>query len=115
MQKELFATDSLVGKILHASWGYNCTLNTFLLALQETKQTVVVKELARELASGDLTAGTERPLLDESSGGPQRVRRTPSKPFRLRKKTDENGNCYFLHREKVFSLWDGKDAYFNSD
>lgn len=114
MQKELFDVGSLVGKILHAQWGYNATNNTFLLVLEETDKTIVAAEIRRELVSGDATAGAERPMLPveehltEFRRGKRRIR--------MHKKTSSiDGSLYFTYDFYVFGIWDGQDKYFNSD
>jgi hypothetical protein len=109
MQADLFHGNSMVGVILHASWGYNATNNTFLVVLEETEKTVVVTELGCERISGDDSSGTEIPATPADINSPAGLR------FRLRKKIASNGIVRFVHRQKVFHAWDGEAAFYRSD
>ena len=102
--------ESLVGKVFHASWGYDATNNTFITVLKETEKTVIVAELKRQQITGDLTAGTERPIPGQLGN-----RVGTKQEFRLHKRYSKDGTLFFQDDYKIFHLWDGKDTYFNGD
>lgn len=104
--------DSLVGKVVHARWGYNCTINTFCIVVRETEHTILLYPLKKELLSGDDTAGSERPIL--IAGNIDYLRNHPD-TFRAQKRLRESGETYFSQRDRIFTLWDGQPHFYNSD
>jgi hypothetical protein len=105
---------SLVGKIIHTSWGYDMTINEYAVIVEETDKTVKCKMLKMSV-SDDNGKGNGRamPILEEES----------EQPFRLHKRQWNGGEIYFKgsypfcngsKRSDCFSLWNGQANYHNT-
>lgn len=107
--------NSLVGKIIHTSWGYDMTINEYAVIVEETDKTVKCKMLQISVVD-DYGKGGGRalPTLKEQEG----------EAFRLHKRAGGAfGGVYFKgsypfcngsKRSDCFSLWNGKANYHNT-
>lgn len=103
----------LVGQVLHARRGYNCTRNEFALVLRETEKTLTVVALKTQRVSGDFMSGTEIPIVPPEAELAQIAKKDMR---RVQKhKPDDRGNPQFWGHDNLWSLWDGNPRYYDSD
>lgn len=96
-------------RIIHGSWGYNSTHNSFALVLKESRHAALVMPIGRKILNHDGYGqrGTEVPSFDNSlphlnADGVIRVRRTQ----------DQYGANYQSDR-RSYGVWDGKPCSFD--
>jgi hypothetical protein len=102
--------NSLVGKIVHATWGYNCTLNDFCLIVKETQRTVLLQQLKTARVSGDATAGAEVPISPTNNPAELPL---GEKPFRAQKKSGRDNALRLWAKGRFYGLWDGEPKHYN--
>ena len=88
------------GAILHATWGYNMTINTFYEIIRRTNKTIYAVEIGKKNIDGSGLSGHEIP--DPS------IREKEVFSGRL------TGGNYVKLDGHYCSLYDGKPAYYNS-
>ncbi len=98
-------TGPLVGWIVVAQGGYNCTSNFFAKIEADFPHEVILRPIGDVVVSGDMTAGSETPS--------ESARVTWTKEARLLASKTDSGR--FKADRKLFSIWDGTPQYFNSD
>lgn len=97
-------TGPLVGKVVVAQGGYNCTRNFFAMVEADFPHETILRPLGSEMVSGDGTAGSE--VASETA----RVLWTQE--ARLLALKEKLG---LWAERKYFKPWDGTPQYFNSD
>lgn len=105
---------SLKGKIIHTSWGYDMTINDYAVIVEETDKTIKCRMLqVSVLNDAGKGNGTSMPTLKET-GAPE---------FRLHKRENRDGSFYFKgsypfcagsKRPGYFTLWNGRANYHNT-
>jgi len=98
-------TGPLVGAIVVAHGGCNCTSNLFAKIEADFPYEVVLRPIGDVVVSGDLTAGSEVPS--------ETARVTWTEEARLLASKSDSGD--FWADRKSFSIWDGTPQYFTSD
>lgn len=105
--------ETLKGKILHTSWGYDMTLNDYCVVVEETPKSVVCKMLAMKVEDdygrGEGKATPILKVLEE-------------KPFRLFIRESKWGKyfkgsypyCNGSKKMGHFNIWDGQPKYHNT-
>jgi hypothetical protein len=98
-------TGTLVGRIVVARGGYNCTQNFFAMVEADFPHEAILRPLGSEMVSGDATAGTEMP----SDNGRVLWAGEAAPLLALREKLG------LWAVRKTFVLWDETPQYSNSD
>lgn len=101
--------ETLKGKILHTSWGYDMTINDYAVVVDETPKSVLCKmvsvKVENDYGRGN---GTAMPTLKEKE----------EKPFRLFKRGNHfKGSypyCNGSMKMGYFNVWDGRPNYHNT-
>lgn len=88
------------GKILHASWGYSMTINTFYEIVKRTNKTVFVVEIGKKNVDGDGWTGHQIPNPD--------VKEKEVLSGRI-----SSGGWVKIDK-KLCRIWDGKPSFYNS-
>lgn len=88
------------GKILHSSWGYSMTINTYYEIVRRTNKTVYVVEIGKKKVDGDGWTGHEIPIPEQKG----------KTVLSGRIKSDKNVSIDGKHCR----IWDGKPSYYNS-
>lgn len=88
------------GAILHASWGYSMTINTYYEIVKRTNKTVYVVEIGKKKVDGDGWTGHEVAVPEQKGKTVYSGRIKPDKSVTIDKK-----HC---------RLWDGSSNYYNS-
>jgi hypothetical protein len=96
-------------RIVHAHTGYGITTNAFALVLKETKHAALLMALPRIEISGDSQMGWERPALDDSV-----LARLAANTVWRAKRNDDGGTISYWDGHRLFHVWDGQAAYFNT-
>ncbi len=96
---------SLVGKIAHANWGHNMTINDFVIVAREAPGGVLLAPIKAQVVKDDGygQVGEELPeftLKDEQNS---------PRVFLARKKDKSQ----FWGRGRLYTLWNGSPQYFN--
>jgi hypothetical protein len=100
-------------KLLHARYGYDCTNNEYGLIVKETKGSALILSLPAKIHTHD-GYGQNGTNLPDING--EFLTKDKLHIFRVKKVFDENNEFkYFYGVGKLFSFWDGKPNYFNSD
>lgn len=103
----------LEGKIFHARWGYNCTINSYAMVIRETKWLTLLVRLPEKIHTHDGYGQNGTNLPDTSLEALVRI--DESCVFRAKKKFDGDKFRALWGGRQSFSLWNGKPNYFNSD
>jgi hypothetical protein len=109
--KEAVMPESMIGKVVHLSWGHNCTINDFCLVVDEAPKTLVLVKLKK--VNDDSThgqEGNEWPVVPDLDKEPLPT----AGRFRATKKEGPPGPCCSYEGNDYY-LWDGKPKWFNSD
>lgn len=88
------------GAILHASWGYSMTINTYYEIVKRTNKTVYVVEIGKKKVDGDGWTGHEVAVPEQKGKTVYSGRIKPDKSVTIDK--------------KYCRLWDGSSNYYNS-
>lgn len=98
-------------RILHTSWGYNSTHNSFAVILKETKHAALVMALPRQTFSDDGYGqrGTEVPLLDATAAGNLRGETV----WRAKRKVSSDGEVSFWDGNHLLHSWNGAPVGFD--
>lgn len=103
------SSDTLEGKIFHASTGYTMVLNEFAMILRESKGAALLIKLPSIKVSGDVFQGYEIPNTDSVA----LERLDAEDVFRAKKKYRENGELYLWRDQKLYSLWNSEPKYYD--
>ena len=103
----------LEGKIFHARWGYNCTINSYAMVIRETKWLTLLVRLSEKIHTHDGYGQNGTNLPDTSLEALFRI--DESCIFRAKKKFDGDKFRALWGGQQLFFLWNGKPNYFNSD
>jgi Restriction endonuclease len=103
----------LEGKIFHATWGYNCTMNLYAMVIRETKWLALLVKLPEKIHAHDGYHENGTNLPDTSLEVLSRI--DEFCVFRAKKRFDGDKLTHLWGERRSFSLWDGKPNYFNSD
>lgn len=98
-------------RVLHSTWGYNMTHNTFALILKETKHAALLMSLPHRTVTHDGYGqrGTEVPSFGEDAIG----HHTSETVWRAKRTVDESGRIRYWDGERLFSAWNGKPVPFD--
>ncbi|MDC6169553.1 restriction endonuclease [Paucibacter sp. XJ19-41] len=98
-------------RVLHTTWGYNMTHNTFALVLKETKHAALLMSLPRRTVTHDGYGqrGTEVPSFGEDALGHHRAETV----WRAKRKIHEGGRVSYWDGRHLYSAWDGEPAHFD--
>lgn len=102
--------ETLKGKILHTSWGYDMTINDYCVVIDETPKSILCKMVSAKITDDNgLGNGKAMPTLTELD----------EKPFRLFKRgqDDFRGSypyCSGSKKKGYFSIWNGRPNYHNT-
>jgi Restriction endonuclease len=107
------STKGLEGKIFHATWGYNCTMNSYAMVIRETKWLTLLVSLPEKIYTHDGYRQNGTNLPDTSLEALSRI--DEFCVFRAKKKFNADKLTHLWGKQKLFSLWDGKPNHFNSD
>jgi hypothetical protein len=69
-RKKIVAPKGYVGKVFHASWGYDQTNNEFVKVIKETPKRVTVVKLKTNKTNSGFMSGSESPILNSKVGKP---------------------------------------------
>ncbi len=99
-------SSGLVGKIAHANWGYNMTINDFVIVAREAPGSVLLAPIKTRILKHDGYGqiGEELPEL-----APKKEKDEPS-VFLARKMENPS---QFWGGGKLYRLWNGAPQYFN--
>lgn len=105
-------SDGMIGKIVHANWGYNMILNDFCLVVKETTKAALLVPLPTTTVSHDGygQVGYEIPVIPEeieifTNGEPNYIHA---------KKLEGSGSPSFWGNNlRRYSIWNGEPEYFN--
>lgn len=103
----------LEGKIFHATWGYNCTQNSYAMIVKETKWLALLVRLPKKIHTHDGYGQNGTNLPDTSLEALAKIDELHI--FRAKKQFHEDKFRALWGEQQLFSLWDGKPNYFNSD
>jgi hypothetical protein len=103
----------LEGKIFHATWGYNRTNNEYAVLIKETRWLALLVSIPEKIHTHDGYRQNGTNLPDTSLETLSKIDKFHV--FRAKKKFFEDGSLRLWGENKLFSLWDGKPNYFNSD
>ena len=103
----------LEGKIFHAQWGYNCTINSYAMIVRETKWLALLVALPEKIHTHDGYGQNGTNLPDTSLEALSRIDKFCV--FRAKKRFNADKFAGLWGRRQSCSLWDGKPNYFNSD
>jgi hypothetical protein len=107
------STKGLEGKIFHATKGYNCTRNSYAMVIKETKWLALLVRLPEKIHVHDGYGQNGTNLPDTSLETLSRI--DEFCVFRAKKKFNVDKFTSLWGGQQLFSLWDGKPNYFNSD
>lgn len=98
-------------KVLHATWGYNMTHNTFAVVLKETKHAALLMSLPKRTVTHDGCGqiGTEVPSFGVDALGFHCAETV----FRAERTVDEKGRISYWDGRHLYRAWDGEPARFN--
>jgi hypothetical protein len=98
-------------RVLHTTWGYNATHNTFALVLKETRHAALLMSLPLRTVSQDSYGqrGTQVPSFGEDAFG----HHCAETIWRAKRKVDDTGRVGFWDGKHLFSAWDGEPAHFD--
>jgi len=102
---------TMIGKVLHRHWGYNCSLNDFCLVVDETPRFLVLVKLKKENDSKDGQEGNEWPIVPDLDKEPLPT----SGRFRATRKDESPRRPCCSYEGNGYYLWDGKPKPFNGD
>jgi hypothetical protein len=99
------------GRVLHSSWGYNSTHNSFAVILKETRHAALLMNLPRQNLTDDGYGqrGTEAPLIDASALGFHRA----DTVWRVKKRFWKDGTMSFWDGANLYQPWDGRPVEFD--
>jgi hypothetical protein len=100
----------MIGKVLHRTWGYNCTINDFSLVVDETPKTVVLVKLRKQQKTQDGQDGTEWPIVPDLDKDPLPA----AGRFRATKLHEPDGPIC-SYKDEYYYLWDEKPKLFCGD
>jgi len=103
----------LEGKIFHTTWGYNCTNNSYAIVVKETKWLALLVRIPEKIHTHDGYEQNGTNLPETSLEALSKVDKFHV--FRAKKKFYEDRFAHLWGERQLFSLWDGKPNYFNSD
>lgn len=105
------ARKGLIGKIFHASTGYNIVDNKFVVVLKETKGATLLMTLPTVITSDDGYGqrGYHVPILDGSS----LKNLQKDHVFRAKKNYKDSDEISLWGNREYYTLWDGKPQYFD--
>lgn len=95
----------LVGQIVVAHVGYNTSENAFCRIVADFRHEVVLQPMGRRIIDGDIQVGHEVPA-DGDGAKPRFVA--------FKKVKGDRAELSFWGHRQLWSLWDGKPAYFNA-
>lgn len=98
-------------RVLHSTWGYNSTHNSFAIVLKETRHAALLMSLPRQKLTDDGYGqrGTEVPCIDASALEFHRA----DAVWRAKKRTWEDGTVSFWDGNHLFRAWDGNPVGFD--
>ncbi|MBX5180315.1 restriction endonuclease [Rhizobium lentis] len=98
-------------RVLHSSWGYNSTHNSFAVVLKETRHAALLMSLPRQNLTDDGYGqrGTEAPLIDASALGFHRA----DTVWRVKKRIRKDGTISFWDGNHLYHTWDGDPVEFD--
>lgn len=98
-------------RVLHTTWGYNMTHNSFALVLKETKHAALLMSLPRRTVTHDGYGqrGWEVPLFGEDALRYHRIETV----WRAKRKVDERGRVSYWNGRRLYCAWDGEPAPFD--
>ncbi|HEX7241427.1 MAG TPA: restriction endonuclease [Longimicrobiaceae bacterium] len=102
--------DGLVGRIVHAWWGYNMRINDFRLIVRATKHAVLLAPLGARITTHDgyMQSGFEVPDLPTGRFDPSTLR------VALRSSTSPERDAFWVDK-RLFTVWDGEPKHFYGD
>lgn len=98
-------------RILHASWGYNMTHNSFAVVVKESKHAALLMGLTNQTLNDDGYGqmGTEMPVLN-----PERSNLLLNKDNVWRaKRVEKDGEISYWDGRQLFSIWNKNPVHFN--
>lgn len=98
-------------RVLHTSWGYNSTHNSFAVVLKETRHAALLMSLPGQNLSDDGFGqrGTQAPLID---AGALEFHRTDT-VWRAKRCVGEDGTISFWDGRNLYFSWDGNPVEFD--
>ncbi|ANL51079.1 restriction endonuclease-like protein (plasmid) [Rhizobium phaseoli] len=98
-------------RVLHSSWGYNSTHNSFAVILKETRHAALLMSLPGQNLTDDGYGqrGTEAPLIDASALGFHRA----DTVWRVKKRFWKDGTMSFWDGANLYQPWDGRPVEFD--
>ncbi|PDS75661.1 restriction endonuclease [Rhizobium sp. L43] len=99
------------GRILHASYGYNSTHNSFAVVLKETKHAALLMSLPLQKLTDDGYGqrGTEAPLIDQRAIGFHHQ----DTVWRAKRRVWGDGRVSFWDGDHLYHVWDGQPTNFD--
>ena len=98
-------------RVVHSTWGYDMTHNTYALVIKETKRAALLLSIRNKTISADeqSTVGTEIPLLDPTA----MHQFNESGVIRASRSVDAHGTVSYWTGNRLYSRWDGLPNRFN--
>jgi hypothetical protein len=99
-------------RVLHTTWGYNATHNSFALILKETRHAALLMSLPLRMVSHDGYGqrGTQVPSFGEDALG----HHCAESVWRAQRKVYESGRVGYWDGRHLYRAWDGRPAPFDS-
>jgi Restriction endonuclease len=105
-------SDGMLGKIVHASWGYNMILNDFCLIIKETNKAVLLLQLKKTSVSDDGygQSGYEIPIIPDeiyivTNGEPNYIH--------AKKVERDDSLSFWADNLRSYTIWNGEPEYFD--
>ena len=110
ISKQLEST-SMVGQIFHSSYGYDMTINIFVLVVGESDHTVLVQKIGSNHITGGGYTGVEQPDATKIIGRPFRLIKNAYGGLRGSDKSNpERGGL----SSTGWTLYEGRPVYYNT-
>jgi hypothetical protein len=98
-------------RVLHTTWGYNMTHNTFALVLKETKHAALLMSLPRRTVTHD--GYGQRGMEVPSFGGDALGHHCAETVWRAKRVIYESGRVGYWDGRHLYNAWDGKAVPFD--
>lgn len=108
---EALAHNPFDPRVVHSTWGYNSTLNSYAVVIKETKHAALLLSISNKKVSDDGygQVGDEIPLLDATS----MTQFNELGVKRAHRSVDDYGHVTYWTGTQLYSRWNGAPNYFN--
>jgi hypothetical protein len=105
-------SDGMIGKIVHANWGYNMILNEFCLVIKETAKAALLVKLPTSTVSDDGygQSGYEIPVIQDEI---EMVTNGESNYIHAKKLEGADSTSFWGNNLRHYTMWKGEPEYFD--